>query len=161
MFGPGESQNRGFWLDSGRKTTRWDAICSPVQVCRFWIYLVILDGTKSSLSHHSVGQNHRSSRKRNLMPKGATSVARRQRTASKGPVGRKKTGVSCDTVASLVKTCIFSALARHLFWHSKKAPFFDPQGRPKERVLLGSGSTIENLVLVFSFMKVLYFCVFF
>jgi hypothetical protein len=95
------------------------------------------------------------------MPKGATSVARRERTASKGPVGRRKTGVSCDTVAILVKRCIFSALARHLFWHSKKAPFFDPQGRPKERVLLGSGSKIDNLDAVFSFVKIWYFCVFF
>jgi hypothetical protein len=96
-----------------------------------------------------------------LMPKGATSVARRERTASKGPVGRRKTGVSCDTVAILVKTCIFSALARHLFWHSKKAPFFDPQGRPKERVLLGSGSKTDNFDTVFSFVKICYFCVFF
>ena len=47
------------------------------------------------------------------------------------------------------------------FLASKKAPFFDPQGRPKERVLLESGSKTDNFDTVFSFVKICYFCVFF
>ena len=38
---------------------------------------------------------------------GSQEGAVKGRTASKEPVGRRKTGVSCDTVAILVKRCIF------------------------------------------------------
>ena len=55
----------------------------------------------------------------------------------------------------------FSALAKHFFWHPKKGPFSDPQGRPKERVLLGSGSKTDNLDAFFLLAKNCDFCVFF